>query len=1421
MKMFALLFLTQAAALQSCISLCSPILAYCVIRGQTCYSSVSVDWNYETIQLFDSSLYFFANNTDSAPIMSSWMVKANTLSLFNSTVYSSNSTIIVETLSIDSTSKLSANGTGAFMNLASDKNIAAFYCGSYGGYGGLNCENIGLVGFRGDQWYPREFGSGICFPLSESGPTQNALRGGGIIFINATTINLQGEISAAGNRPLNNSIFGTFNLPYIQFSGSGGSVLIIGNFSVSTGFISVEGGSVPDTSTGKCGGGGGRAAIYSSSSQPTVYTQGGIGGDLDCANGGAGTFYSYKGNQLNVDNGNIATESLTLLNFTSNLTVQISRGALVSDLPSDMNIEFLNLYLNASTLKPCYDYISSDKCTMSITAKDSIQLVSSGTLGSTSTSSVQIVVGSLLSVDSSSSIVYVNSANINSTSIYLNGELLSFFSEPNTSVISIYCTLFVLEPEGFAKARYIGIIAKTVIVEGTLQTQVPTCSETQTLDEPFLCFSIEDGKRINSNLTELLQDTNYTLYIEAKDNITLQDSSKVIGARLGLCTNEIFISGLVSTNSFGCSSGSGIGNGTFSENCTGTGGGYGNYGGWGRILELNQTIPCSEILPGMPYSTSDAAWYEGSGGGSLESLGGSGGGFIMLAAYKSISNSGTVESVGGDALNQASTYSGGGSGGSILVVTSKLSGDGGFSANGGYATQYGGGGSGGRIYFTWIGNYEDGLYTLEPHSNNDWTGVISVLGSGASDTDPSQYGLSLGQDGTMKASSCPAGFAGVTCSECSKGQYKEGTDWALQCSTCTNKPSSAHYSSRGHTNSDCPYECPNSYRDSNVNTECRSPEEEFVHILGGQLGTIVTMCFFVLSGGFWLVLVLYIHSKRRAKNIGSLLDKPLFEIAPLEVNKQVPTKKQASGIMSVADLPFHIRRVYLLGHNSFNSPWALAPEPDPEISDLVFPEPYVSFAKSVNQHTQWRRWEHWVELSLRVLYYPLSMAWQHYRRRLKAKKLLGFIKQYNEVIWRKIESRQLGNSLRLTVSECCTLACIDIITNTHCDPRKLLYARKTCLIAAGNGTFWTPFKLEKTDCLMKLLGYTIGPSIIKLDLYIDSINAVLFRLTPADISENKAIVSELRTLVRNMNSELLEFLGLHASLCVFQAAQTVYRGEFKPTRYTTKINDSPLEAELTSMGSFSYILKPGLLLTPINLKDLKVTHHREFQGVSFYWELYNLDLDIHPKTLSSLFELKVTSELKWTDTTIIDFNRRLLRIKARWSEYYILGFMSILMAIDAVSAIQIITVLTLLVLISYDDVTGSMLLIFILPGAPLLVVLIGSFVIFIPSLFQLYISFTVISFINMNVALFYELSHGYPYLWFTMLLGSCIVKLLIVICSSSLSSHFRKIPLRQLSEISVGEASNYYQMMNTSIKSGRDVGMRNKEGSQTELSLIK
>jgi hypothetical protein len=94
-----------------------------------------------------------------------------------------------------------------------------------------------------------------------------------------------------------------------------------------------------------------------------------------------------------------------------------------------------------------------------------------------------------------------------------------------------------------------------------------------------------------------------------------------------------------------------------------------------------------------------------------------------------------------------------------------------------------------------------------------------------------------------------------------------------------------------------------------------------------------------------------------------------------------------------------------------------------------------------------------------------------------------------------------------------------------------------------------------------------------------------------------------------------------------------------------------------------------------------------------------------------------------------------------------------------------------------------MLFVFLLPGAPLFVFLFGTLFVFIPKCFQVFISFVVISYVNMIATLFYQVSQGYPFLWLLLLLASCAVKFMIIPTSSALSSHFRQIPPRHLGEL--------------------------------------
>ncbi len=162
------------------------------------------------------------------------------------------------------------------------------------------------------------------------------------------------------------------------------------------------------------------------------------------------------------------------------------------------------------------------------------------------------------------------------------------------------------------------------------------------------------------------------------------------------------------------SNGDGPGGGKGAVNMHSSGAGYADIG----------RNSASALIGGSAYGTITNPTYLGSAAGSASSYGGSGGGAIIINASNTVTINGGIIADGTVGTN-LSYDSGGGSGGSVNIFASTITGSGSITANGGNgATSNAGGGSGGRI-------------ALHYSSQNLFVGVTSVnYGSWGSGTVP-------------------------------------------------------------------------------------------------------------------------------------------------------------------------------------------------------------------------------------------------------------------------------------------------------------------------------------------------------------------------------------------------------------------------------------------------------------------------------------------------------------------------------------------------------------------------------------------------------------------------------------------------------------------------------------------------------------
>jgi hypothetical protein len=171
---------------------------------------------------------------------------------------------------------------------------------------------------------------------------------------------------------------------------------------------------------------------------------------------------------------------------------------------------------------------------------------------------------------------------------------------------------------------------------------------------------------------------------------------------------QVAAGGVIGANGRGYFGGNGPGAGRTSAAADGSGGSYGGLGG----------TSSSNAVANLTYGLYDNPADLGSGGGNGASgaVGAPGGGAVKISAGGNINIDGAIVANGWDATN---SRSGGGSGGSIWLIASSVSGAGTITANGGAGEPiHGGGGGGGRISIQANTNTFSGATTA--YGGNGW-----------------------------------------------------------------------------------------------------------------------------------------------------------------------------------------------------------------------------------------------------------------------------------------------------------------------------------------------------------------------------------------------------------------------------------------------------------------------------------------------------------------------------------------------------------------------------------------------------------------------------------------------------------------------------------------------------------------------------
>ncbi len=227
-------------------------------------------------------------------------------------------------------------------------------------------------------------------------------------------------------------------------------------------------------------------------------------------------------------------------------------------------------------------------------------------------------------------------------------------------------------------------------------------------------LSVAGGSRIYASDFIDLQDTG-TIILESKNNNKMIDN-EWLGEGVSIETKNITIgkNAKISADGQGyiaCyrgprTEGAGPGGGYYSGSNVGGAGGYGGNGGNGVTTD---GFSFGQAAGGKSYGNFSIPIDLGSGSnGDLAYRSfGAGGGAIKIICHETLTLNGTISSNGNAGEGELYDYMGGGAGGSVYIISTKLNGSGKISANGGLGGPIGtgrggvkfggGGGAGGRI----------------------------------------------------------------------------------------------------------------------------------------------------------------------------------------------------------------------------------------------------------------------------------------------------------------------------------------------------------------------------------------------------------------------------------------------------------------------------------------------------------------------------------------------------------------------------------------------------------------------------------------------------------------------------------------------------------------------------------------------------
>jgi hypothetical protein len=115
----------------------------------------------------------------------------------------------------------------------------------------------------------------------------------------------------------------------------------------------------------------------------------------------------------------------------------------------------------------------------------------------------------------------------------------------------------------------------------------------------------------------------------------------------------------------------------------------------------------------------------------------------------------------------------------------------------------------------------------------------------------------------------------------------------------------------------------------------------------------------------------------------------------VEVDADTPSlvarREESSAVPKfiVEDLPYHIKRIYAHGENSYQRPWNL--KASTQFDSSLDPTLLDEFLRRFNEMARYSKFERWTLMCLRILYYPIYFVLGKWLKKNKFKALESFI----------------------------------------------------------------------------------------------------------------------------------------------------------------------------------------------------------------------------------------------------------------------------------------------------------------------------------------------------------------------------------------------------------------------------------------------